>query len=64
MDNKFPKQESPIKMGLSNAIYSPVKRQHNPLDDLKSSYFTEKDRTKASSTKKELFVPSKSSSDV
>ncbi|CAD8165255.1 unnamed protein product [Paramecium octaurelia] len=61
MDNKFPKQESPIKMGLTRAIYSPSQKQYHPLDDIqiKNNYQSafgsaiSKDKVKIQSTKKE-----------
>ncbi|CAD8064571.1 unnamed protein product [Paramecium primaurelia] len=61
MDNKFPKQESPIKMGLTRAIYSPSQKQYHPLDDIqiKHNYQSafgsaiNKEKVKIQSSKKE-----------
>ncbi|CAD8082489.1 unnamed protein product [Paramecium sonneborni] len=72
LENKFPKQESPIKMGLSHAIYSPSQKQCNPVDEIKRSNiypssfgsFTEKDNYKTYSCKRDLMSSFKSSSDV
>ncbi|CAD8088478.1 unnamed protein product [Paramecium primaurelia] len=72
LENKFPKQESPIKMGLTHVIYSPSQKQSNPVDDIKRSNiypssfgsFTDKDNYKSYSSKKDLMSSFKSSSDI
>ncbi|CAK93147.1 unnamed protein product (macronuclear) [Paramecium tetraurelia] len=72
MDNKFPKQESPIKMGLTRAIYSPSQKQYHPLDDIqiKNNYQSafgsaiNKEKVKVQSSKKEQYSSSKPMSDL
>ncbi|CAD8089501.1 unnamed protein product [Paramecium sonneborni] len=72
MDNKFPKQESPIKMGLTRAIYSPSQKQYHPLDDIqiKNNYQSAfgssigKEKVKIQSSKKEQYSQQKPLSDM
>ncbi|CAK83565.1 unnamed protein product (macronuclear) [Paramecium tetraurelia] len=72
LENKFPKQESPIKMGLTHAIYSPSQKPSIPVDEIKRSNIypsafgtlTEKDNCKTKSSKRDLIGSFQSSFDV
>ncbi|CAD8129389.1 unnamed protein product [Paramecium sonneborni] len=65
IDNKFPKQESPIKMGLACAIYSPSQKQYHPLDDIqiKNNYQSAQRQSQRFIIKKRI-IQQKSITDV